>query len=83
MGIGGINKGLIGEIELGRPIENGAPRELVPFLVLHAPIRIAISLVQKFTRNVDEVFSIVRPAQSRRQFKVANDIVIRFAERGV
>ena len=78
--IGAVDQGLIGEIELRRPVDGGAASELIPLLVHHAGNGIAIPGHEQFARDVREMLLILGPAQAGRELQIAEDVVIRLAE---
>ena len=65
MGIGTIDQGLIGKVELGCPVGDGATRELVPLLIDDAKDGIAPAAVQpaslEYRRNVSGLPSTANP----------------------
>ena len=81
--IRGINESLIGEIELGSPVHGRTTRYLCPALVNTACDVVAIAPSQQLARNIDEVFQVIRPAKSARQFEIAGDAVVGLAKRSI
>ena len=81
MRIRAIDKRLIGEIELRRPVQHGAARQLGPIAgSRHRVIGIAIALRDDFARNIDEMFLVDRSSADRPSASDPGDIVIGLAE---
>ena len=75
-----IDQCLIGEIELRRPVDGGAARELVPLLIDHAGAGIAISGHEQARLGYREMLLVFGPAQTACQLQIGEDIVISLAK---
>ncbi len=80
MRVGEIDHALIGEIELGRPVQHGAARPFAPFLIEIAGGGITEAVGQQFAGDFDEMFAVVGPAQTAREFQVSRDVVVHLSE---
>src|SRR6185437_2724638 len=83
MRIRAINQGLIGKIELRRPVDRRSAGELIPLLIHNTADGITIAGGKELARNIGEMLLVFRPAKAADQFQIIENIVIYFAEGGV
>src|SRR6185437_6144237 len=78
MRIGSVDQSLIGECELGSPVDDSATGELIPLLVDNASDRIAPPTRYQPAWYLDEMLAILSPTQTCNDFEFRGYAVIGF-----
>src|SRR6185437_13414314 len=77
-----IDQGLIRKVELGRPIHDGTPGDLLPFLIDFALLQKALPRHKRPAWKEGEILCVIGEAQSAGQLHIRRYLIIGFAESG-